>query len=135
MLDPYYASQEVRGVILDVTGQQVEGILEHQPILPGTVVVSILDSNDQLMTLIVFDTSGHVDVVDRRDQSYAGVLFTGYLHHTTGQLTLNVIGAPAPFKATAAYEYEYTAPPSAGQAPAVLADLVEELPTPDITIG
>ncbi len=125
-LDPYYSSQEVRGEDATVTGGAVvSATLAHRPVLAGTVVVEVYDSeaaaspncNDAVPCLRVsFDHDGNPDVVLVGDCTDFTTILTvdtttpnaTTFNHSTGvvQVTLNASSFPAAAVARVNYEYD-----------------------------
>lgn len=126
-LDPYYSSQMVRGEALTIDGSAdtVTGTLAYRPILAGTVVVNIYESdpndvsceNATPLIQVTFDSSGAVDVVQKGgDSDVAGLSVdtnASTFDHATGAVTLNFAGGalPAGSVAQASYEYDLEANP------------------------
>lgn len=119
-LDPYYSSQMVRDEDLTMSTDMttVSGILQHRPVLSGTVVVNVYEAdqatvqcdNPQPLLQVTFDASGAVDVVVARDDSdVAGLTVdaaSGF-DPTDGSVSLVVTGGSFPTGAFARANYEY----------------------------
>lgn len=130
-LDPYYSSQEVRGEDATIAGQTVvSATLAHRPVLAGTVVVEVFESEadadpnceDAVPCLRVsFDSDGAPDAVLIGDcTNFTSTLAvdtstTGATEfsHSTGavQVTLSAGGFPAGAVARVNYEYDLEANP------------------------
>jgi len=117
-LDPYYSSQQVRGEDLTIAGggASITGTLLHRPILAGTVVVNIFESdvddcNDPVaLVTVTFGSDGTVDNVLKSDATAAAALTvdTGAssFSNTTGLATV-VLSAGDATGLIARADYEY----------------------------
>lgn len=124
-LDPYYSSQEVRGEDATITGNTVvSATLAHRPVLAGTVVVEVFESeadaspnceNATPCLKVSFDSDGSPDAVLIGDcTSFTSVLAvdtatTGAtsFDHSTGQVTVTLSTGVFPAGAVARINYEY----------------------------
>ncbi len=124
-LDPYYSSQEVRGEDATIVGNVVvTATLAHRPVLAGTVVVEVYETEadanpnceDAVPCLRVsFDSDGAPDVILVGDCTN----FTSTIHvdssttgatefsHATGQVTITLDTGSFPVGAIARVNYEY----------------------------
>jgi len=125
-LDPYYSSQEVHGedATIDGAGVIIAHTLSHRPVLAGTVVVEVFESeaqanpqcDDPIPCLRVgFDADGHPDVVvigectAFTDTIEVDVSTTGATEfdHSTGAVQVTLSGGTLPAGAIARLNYEY----------------------------
>jgi len=118
-LDPYYSSQVVKGEDLTVSGggMVVSGTLVHRPVLAGTVVVNVFESDDdsceepEPILQVGFDADGNPDVIligdltgVTVDESTTGATF---FDHSTGAVTVTLSAGSLPAGALARADYEY----------------------------
>lgn len=124
-LDPYYSSQEVRGEDATITGNTVvSATLAHRPVLAGTVVLEVFESEadaspnceDATPCLKVsFGSDGSPDAVLIGDcTSFTSAIAvdtatTGAtsFDHSTGQVTVTLSAGSFPVGAIARVNYEY----------------------------
>lgn len=119
-LDPYYSSQQVRDEDLSATTGGFSGTLAHRPILAGTVVVNIFESdqlelaceNAQPLMQVSFDSSGSVDTVLVRDDTDVTAALTvdennSSFNSSTGVVTVELTGGSLPANAFGRVNYEY----------------------------
>lgn len=124
-LDPYYSSQEVRGEDASVVDPTtIQATLAHRPVLAGTVVVEVYESeaaanpNCEEATpclRVSFDADGNPDVVlvgdctDFTDTLSVDDTTTGATEfsHSTGQVSVTLDGGSFPAGAVARVDYEY----------------------------
>jgi len=120
-LDPYYSSQQVRDE--DVTtfaANKVDHILQHRPVLAGTVVLNVYDLAQKSATCenmvpcvqVTFDSDGAVDVVvlgEGCDVTSGITVDTSYssFSNTTGELKVKFDAGTFPVGAFARVNYEY----------------------------
>lgn len=124
-LDPYYSSQEVRGEDATISGQTVvSGTLAHRPVLAGTVVVEVYETEADAdpnceeavpCLRVSFDSDGSPDVVLVGDcTNFTSTLTvdtatTGstQFDHSTGQVQVSLSAGGFPAGAVARVNYEY----------------------------
>tara|TARA_R110000751_G_scaffold86486_4_gene172148 strand:+ start:2989 stop:4563 length:1575 start_codon:yes stop_codon:yes gene_type:complete len=122
-LDPYYSSQEVRGEDATVGGggTTVSATLAHRPVLAGTVVVEVYETEAgadpncaeaEPCLRVSFDADGAADVVLIGDctnftSTIAVDTGTTTFNHTTGAVTVTLSGGAFPAGAVARVNYEY----------------------------
>lgn len=124
-MDPYYSSQEVRGEDATIVGNSVvSATLAHRPVLAGTVVVEVFESEadanpnceDAVPCLRVsFDSDGSPDAVLIGDCTEftstieVDVDTTGatVFNHSTGAVQVTLSGGSFPAGAVARVNYEY----------------------------
>ncbi|MEE8568069.1 MAG: hypothetical protein V3S81_05620 [Anaerolineales bacterium] len=123
-LDPFYSSQMVRDEDLTTTpgggGATVTGTLVHRPILAGTVVVNIFESDQADLACenavpflqVTFDSSGAVDTVLSRDDTdvTAGLVvdeMSSDFDSADGSVTVTLTGGSLPSGAFSRTNYEY----------------------------
>jgi len=118
-LDPYYTSQVVKGEDLTVGGGSmvVSGTLVHKPILAGSVVVNVFESDSDSceepdpILQVGFNADGDPDAVligdltgVTVDESTTGATF---FDHSTGAVTVTLSAGALPAGAIARADYEY----------------------------
>lgn len=122
-LDPYYSSQEVRGEDATVGGggTTVTATLAHRPVLAGTVVVEVYESEADAdpnceeaepCLRVSYDADGAADVVligDCTNFTSTIAVDTGSttFNHSTGAVTVTLSGGAFPAGAVARVNYEY----------------------------
>lgn len=124
-LDPYYSSQEVRGEDATVTGGTVvAATLAHRPVLAGTVVVEVFETEADASPnceeavpclRVSYDSDGAPDVVLVGDcTNFTSTLAvdtatTGAtaFDHSTGQVQVTLSAGGFPVGAVARVNYEY----------------------------
>ena len=124
-LDPYYSSQEVRGEDATISGLTVvSGTLAHRPVLAGTVVVEVYESEadaspncDEAVPClrVSFDSAGAPDVVLIGDcTNFTSILAVDVVgagatefSHATGQVQVTLSTGSFPVGAVARVNYEY----------------------------
>lgn len=124
-LDPYYSSQEIKGESATITGNSVVSTtLAHRPVLAGTVVVEVFESeadaspncDDAAPCLRVsFDRDGAADAILIGDcTNFTSTLAvdtstTGATEfsHATGAVQVTLSGGSFPVGAVARVNYEY----------------------------
>lgn len=123
-LDPYYSSQMVRDEDLtlgvETGGATISGTLAHRPVLAGTVVVNIYESDQSNLSCdnavpffqVTFDSDGAVDTVIAAEDSdvTSGLAVdesNSSFSHSTGAVTLTLTGGSTPASAFARTNYEY----------------------------
>lgn len=124
-LDPFYSSQEVKQEDATITGDTVVSTtLNHRPVLAGTVVVEVFESeeaaspncDDPVPCLRVgFDADGSPDVVllgdctEFTDTIAVDTSTTGAteFNHSTGAVTVTLSAGTFPTGAVARVNYEY----------------------------
>jgi hypothetical protein len=122
-LDPYYSSQEVRGEDGTVGGggTTVTATLAHRPVLAGTVVVEVFESEADAdpnceeaepCLRVSYDADGAADVVligDCTNFTSTIAVDTGAttFNHTTGAVTVTLSAGAFPAGAVARINYEY----------------------------
>lgn len=122
-LDPYYSSQEVRGEDATVGGggTTVTATLAHRPVLAGTVVVEVFESEADAdpnceeaepCLRVSYDADGAADVVligDCTNFTSTIAVDTGSttFNHSTGAVTVTLSGGAFPAGAVARVNYEY----------------------------
>jgi len=97
-LDPYYTSQVVKGEDLTIGGagnNTVSGTLRHRPILAGTVVVNVFESDADdceeptPVLQVSFDSTGAVDFVLSSEATAISVTAgSSSFDHSTGAVTI-----------------------------------------------
>lgn len=120
-LDPYYSSQMVKDelVVSPVTAATHTLTLAHRPVLAGTVVVNIYDSDSYNQACegnkpnvqMTFDSSGTLDTVIYADPDAEGTsgiaVTTGSFNNSTGVVSVTVASLDAETDATMTVSYEY----------------------------
>jgi len=118
-LDPYYSSQIVKDEDLTVTGGGtiVTGTLAHRPILAGTVVVNVYESDDdscESPTPIIqvgFDANGDPDLVlvENPTDYTVDLSTTGAtsFDHSTGTVSITLSAGSLAATALARADYEF----------------------------
>ena len=121
-LDPYYSSQLVKGesLTLNGSGTVITGTLAHKPILAGTVVVNVYDSEQSDCTgtnaclTVAFDSTGAVEYVipgtaSDCPQVTVDTGSTGLtsFNHQTGAVTVTLSAGTIPSTFTCSADYEY----------------------------
>jgi hypothetical protein len=125
-LDPYYSSQEVRGESATVSGTPLDTVaatLAHRPVLAGTVVVEVFESEADASPnceeavpclRVSFDSDGSPDVVlvgDCTNFTDTLTVDTGdpatVFNHTTGAVQITLSAGSFPTGAVARVNYEY----------------------------
>ena len=124
-LDPYYSSQEVRGEDATVSGgNTVSATLAHRPVLAGTVVVEVFESEDAASPncedsvpclRVSFDSDGAPDAVLIGDcTEFTSTLAVDtttvgatVFNHSTGAVQVRLSGGSFPAGAVARVNYEY----------------------------
>lgn len=118
-LDPYYSSQVVKDEDLTVTGGGtiVTGTLAHRPILAGTVVVNIYESDDDScespnpIIQVGFDANGDPDLVlvENPTDYTVDLSTTGAtsFDHSTGTVTVTLSAGSLAAGVLARADYEF----------------------------
>jgi len=122
-LDPYYSSQEVRGEDATVGGggTTVTATLAHRPVLAGTVVVEVYESEADAdpnceeaepCLRVSYDADGAADVVLIGDctnftSTIAVDTGTTVFNHSTGAVTVTLSAGAFPAGAVSRINYEY----------------------------
>jgi hypothetical protein len=128
-LDPYYSSQSVRGEVLTLNASEdaITGTLQFKPVLAGTLVVNIYETDPNSPTTadpesgicdnptpamqVTFDANGNVDIVQNIGDSTVGGLgvntASSSFNHSNALVTINLTGGGLPATAVAWANYEY----------------------------
>lgn len=116
-IDPYYSSQMVKDEDLTISssGQVITGTLQHRPVLAGSVVVNIYDSDDsdceapEPIIQVTFDATGTVDGIYNSSPTTYTVDTTGRnteFDHSTGVVKVTLSSGSVAGK-IARVDYEY----------------------------
>ena len=125
-LDPYYSSQTVGGAMWDgedmsvsTDGQTITGILQHRPVLAGTVVTNVYlksQLNEQCENptpclQVSFDAEGRVDTVVGNGNTECGTFdidtTASNFNHETGQVNIVLTSGSVTSDMAARTSYEY----------------------------